>query len=153
MVQKSRNKTKLKIAKTHQRIANIRSCSIHKLTSWLCKNHAVIGLEDLNVSGMMRNHNLAGAIADSSFYQIRRQLEYKAEWYGAELVFAAPFYPSSKTCSSCGHIQDMPLKQRVFNCQACGEIKDRDFNASLNLKLYAEGYSVKACGIGSADTL
>ena len=149
----NRNKTKLKLAKAHQRIANIRKDAIHKLTSWLGKNHAVIGLEDLNVSGMMKNHKLAGAIADSAFYEIRRQLEYKSEWYGCSLVFADRFYPSSKTCSSCGHIQDLPLKERVFDCEACGEVKDRDYNASLNLERYAEGYSVIACGIGSADTL
>jgi putative transposase len=149
----NRNKTKSKIAKTHQRIANVRKDAIHKLTSWLCKNHAVIGLEDLKVSGMMKNHKLAGAIADSSLYEIRRQVEYKASWYGSELVLADRFYPSSKTCSNCGHIQEMPLSERIFNCEACGEIKDRDFNASLNLEHLAEGYSVKACGVGSADTL
>ncbi|MEL7039830.1 MAG: RNA-guided endonuclease TnpB family protein, partial [Cyanobacteria bacterium J06592_8] len=127
----NRNKTKLKLAKTHQRIANIRKDAIHKLTSWLCKNHAVIGLEDLNVSGMMKNHKLAAAVADSSLYEIRHQVEYKASWYGAKLVFADRFYPSSKTCSSCGHIQQMPLKERVFKCEACHTIIDRDFNASL----------------------
>jgi putative transposase len=149
----NRNQTKLKIAKTHQRIANIRKDAIHKFTSWLCKNHAVIGLEDLNVSGMLKNHKLAGAIADSSLYEIRRQAEYKSQWYGSQLVFADLFYPSSKTCSNCGHIQQMPLSERTFNCQACGSVKDRDLNASLNLKHYAEGYSVRACGGGSADTL
>ncbi len=138
----NRNKTKVKLAKVHQRMANIRKDAIHKLTSWLCKNHAVIGLEDLNVSGMMKNHKLAGAVADSALYEIRRQAEYKSEWYGAELVLADRFYPSSKTCSSCGHTQEMPLKQRIFDCEACGQVKDRDFNASLNLERYAEGYSV-----------
>ncbi|NES25860.1 MAG: IS200/IS605 family element transposase accessory protein TnpB, partial [Symploca sp. SIO3E6] len=130
----NRNKTKIKLAKAHQRIANIRKDVIHKLTSWLCKNHAIIGLEDLKVSGMMKNHKLAGAVADSSLYEIRRQTEYKAEWYGCELVFADRFYPSSKTCSSCGHIQEMPLKERTFKCLACGQILDRDLNASLNLE-------------------
>ncbi|MEL7039816.1 MAG: RNA-guided endonuclease TnpB family protein, partial [Cyanobacteria bacterium J06592_8] len=149
----NRNKTQLKLARTHQRIANIRKDALHKLTSWLCKNHAVIGLEDLNVSGMMKNHKLAGAVADSSLYEIRRQVEYKAEWYGSQLVCADRFYPSSKTCSSCGHIQEMPLKERVFDCEACHIVLDRDLNASFNLKHYAEGYSVRACGIGSADTL
>ncbi len=147
----NRNKTQLKLAKSHQRIAKIRKDAIHKLTSWLCKNHAVISLEDLNVSGMMkkrcdpgrvsrprerapRHHKLAGAVADSSLYEIRRQAEYKADWYGAELVFADRFYPSSKTCSNCGQIQEMPLKQRVFDCEACGIVLDRDLNASLNLE-------------------
>lgn len=138
----NRNKTKLKLAKIHSDIANIRSDAIHKLTSWLCKNHAVIGLEDLNVCGMMKNHKLAGAVADSSFYEIRRQAEYKAQWYDSKLVFADRFYPSSKTCSSCGHIQEMPLKERVFHCEACGILIDRDLNASLNLEHLAEGYLV-----------
>ena len=142
----NRNKTKRKLAKVHQRITNIRKDTIHKLTSWVCKNHAVIGLEDLNVSGLLKNHKLAGAIADSGFYEIRRQLEYKSEWYGCQLVFAERFYPSTQTCSSCGHIQKMPLKERVFNCEACGQLKDRDHNASLNLEHLAEGFSVIACG-------
>jgi putative transposase len=138
----NRNKTQLKLALTHQRIANIRKDAIHKLTSVLCKNHAVIGLEDLNVSGMMKNHKLAGAVADSALYEIRRQVEYKASWYDCKLVFADRWYPSSKTCSNCGHIQEMPLKERVFDCKVGGQIRDRDLNASLNLKHYAEGYSV-----------
>ncbi|WP_425354788.1 zinc ribbon domain-containing protein [Limnoraphis robusta] len=83
----------------------------------------------------------AGAIADSAFYEIRRQVEYKSEWYGSVVVFADRFYPSTKTCSSCGHVQEIALKERVFNCQVCGEVKDRDYNASLNLLHYAEGFS------------
>ncbi|NEP24388.1 MAG: IS200/IS605 family element transposase accessory protein TnpB [Moorea sp. SIO1F2] len=142
---KNRYKTQLKLAKAHQRVTNIRKDAIHKLTSWLSKNHAVIGLEDLNVSGMLKNHKLAGAIADSAFYEIRSQLEYKSEWYASQLVFADRFFPSSKTCSSCGHIQEMPLKQRVFSCFACGAVKDRDYNASVNLEHVAEGFSVIAC--------
>ncbi|MEA5546420.1 RNA-guided endonuclease TnpB family protein, partial [Limnoraphis robusta CCNP1324] len=129
--------------KAYQRIVNIRKDTIHKLTSWLCKNHAVIGLEDLNVSGMLKNHKLAGAIADSALSEIRRQVEYKSEWYGSRVVFADRFYPSTKTCSSCGHVQEMPLKERVFNCNNCGVSIDRDLNASLNLEGYAEGFLVK----------
>ncbi|MEA5543905.1 MAG: zinc ribbon domain-containing protein, partial [Limnoraphis robusta] len=88
------------------------------------------------------NHKLAGAIADSALYEIRRQVEYKSEWYGSVVVFADRFYPSTKTCSSCGHVQEMPLKERVFNCNNCGVSVDRDLNASLNLEGYAEGFSV-----------
>ncbi|MEA5539209.1 RNA-guided endonuclease TnpB family protein, partial [Limnoraphis robusta Tam1] len=111
--------------------------------SWLCKNHAVIGLEDLNVSGMLKNHKLAGAIADSALSEIRRQVEYKSEWYGSRVVFADRFYPSTKTCSNCGHVQEIALKERVFNCNNCGVSIDRDLNASLNLEGYAEGFLVK----------
>ncbi|NEP30060.1 RNA-guided endonuclease TnpB family protein [Moorena sp. SIO3B2] len=132
----NRNKTKLKLAKVHQSVANIRKDAIQKLTSWLCKNHAVIGLEDLNVSGLLKNQNLAGAIADSALYEIRRQVSYKSEWYGCSLVFVDRFYPSTKTCSSCGHVQEMPLKERVFDCEVCGEVKDRDYNASLNARTF-----------------
>ncbi len=153
MGSKNRQKAQLKLARAHQRVANISTDAIHKLTSVLCKNHAVICVEDLNVSGMMKNQKLAAAVADSALYEIRRQIEYKADWYGSELVFADRFYPSTKTCSNCGHIQEMPLKERTFDCEACDRVRDRDLNASLNLKHLAEGYSVIACGVGSADTL
>lgn len=138
----NRMKAQIKLAKAHQRVTNIRKDVIHKFTSWLCKNHAVVGLEDLNVSGMLKNQKLAGAIADSALYEIRRQVEYKSEWYGSTAVFADRFYPSTKTCSSCGHIQEMLLKERVFNCEACGISINRDFNASINLEHYAGGFPV-----------
>ncbi|WP_424097757.1 RNA-guided endonuclease InsQ/TnpB family protein [Moorena producens] len=123
----NRNKTKLKLAKAHQPVANIRKDAIQKLTSWLCKNHAVIGLEDLNVSGLLKNHKerRCDSRFRSALYEIRRQVEYKSEWYGWSLVFVDRFYPSTKTCSSCGHVQEMPLKERVFDCEVCGEVFDR----------------------------
>jgi putative transposase len=90
-------------------------------------------VENLNVSGMMANHKLAGAVADANFYEFIRQLEYKAQKFGSEVVFADRFYPSSKICSSCRHIQDMPLKVKTFDCQNCGISIDRDLNAAKNL--------------------
>jgi putative transposase len=99
-------KAQLKIARLHRTIANIRKDTLHKLTTYISKNHAVIGLEDLNVSGMMANRKLAKAIGDMSFYEFRRQLEYKCELYGSRLVFVDRFYPSSKTCSNCGHLKE-----------------------------------------------
>jgi putative transposase len=99
-------KAQLKIARLHRTIANIRKDTLHKLTTYISKNHAVIGLEDLNVSGMMANRKLAKAIGDMSFYEFRRQLEYKCELYGSRLVFVDRFYPSSKTCSNCGHVKE-----------------------------------------------
>ncbi len=115
----------LKIAKLHRKIANIRKDAVHKLTTYLAKNHGVVAIEDLNVSGMLANHKLAKSIADQGFYEFRRQLEYKTQWYGSELVVIDRFFPSSKTCSNCGRVQDMPLNLRTFNCPECGLSIDR----------------------------
>jgi putative transposase len=126
-------KQKLKVAKTHKRVSDIRLDATHKATTTISKNHAKIVIETLNVSGMMANHKLAGSVADANFYELRRQLEYKSKKFGSEVILAGRFYPSSKTCSSCGHIQDMPLKLRVFDCGKCGLSIHRDFNAAKNL--------------------
>ncbi len=142
---KNYQKHNKKIAKLHQRIANIRKDQIHKLTSDLVKNHNRIIIEDLNVSGMIKNHHLASAILDGGFYEFRRQLEYKCKWNGVELVIADRWFASSKTCSCCGHKQDMPLKKRVFVCEKCGQVMDRDLNAAINLNNYTPSYGVKVC--------
>ncbi|MFB2919393.1 MULTISPECIES: RNA-guided endonuclease InsQ/TnpB family protein, partial [Aerosakkonema] len=113
-------KAQLKIARLHRKIANIRKDTLHKLTTYISKNHAVIGLEDLNVSGMMANRKLAKAIGDMGFYEFRRQLEYKCQLYGSRLVFVDRFYPSSKTCSNCGQVKNsLSLKERIFRCPEC----------------------------------
>jgi putative transposase len=146
---KNREKTKQKIAKLHIRIANIRNDATHKLTSYLAKNHSEIVIEDLNVSGMMKNHKLASAIADSGFYEFKRQLEYKTGWYGSTLIVIDRFYPSSQLCSECRHRQPMPLNVRTFDCGNCGASIDRDLNASINIEQYpttADSSSVEACG-------
>ena len=93
-----------------------------------------IRIEDLNVSGMIANHKLSAAISDLGFYEFRRQLVYKQSHYGTKVELVDRWYPSSKTCSRCGHIQPMPLRERVFDCQGCGFQIDRDLNASLNLE-------------------
>lgn len=129
---KNRGKARLKVAKLHQRVADIRRDSLHKLTTYLAKNHGTVVIEDLNVSGMMANHKLAGAVADMGFYEFRRQLQYKCEWYGSKLVIVDRFYPSSQICSCCGNQQKMPLSQRVYNC-SCGASLNRDLNAAINL--------------------
>ncbi|MHC5610294.1 MAG: RNA-guided endonuclease InsQ/TnpB family protein [Nostoc sp.] len=131
-------KQKLRVAKTYKRASDIRLDATHKATTIISKNHAKIVIENLNVSGMMANHKLAGAVADANFYEFRRQLEYKAEKFGSEVVFADRFYPSSKTCSNCGHIQNMPLKVRTFDCGSCGISIDRDLNAAKNLSFLAK---------------
>ncbi|MGD1714246.1 RNA-guided endonuclease InsQ/TnpB family protein [Dapis sp. BLCC M172] len=133
---KNRAKAIKKLAKTHKKVANIRADALHKLTTWLAKNHSTIVIEDLNVSGMLKNHKLASAIADCGFYEFKRQLIYKCEWYGSELIIADRYYPSSQICSDCGHQQKMPLHERTYNCANCGFTADRDFNAAVNLENY-----------------
>ncbi|MEM1171915.1 MAG: RNA-guided endonuclease TnpB family protein [Cyanobacteria bacterium P01_H01_bin.35] len=138
-------KAQQKIGRLHRKVANIRQDALHKLTTYLAKNHGIVVIEDLNVSGMLRNHKLAKSIADQGFYEFRRQLGYKCEWYGSELVVVDRFFPSSKTCSRCGHVQDMPLHLRTYDCPECGLSIDRDLNASINLR-NAVGLTVNACG-------
>ena len=147
---KNRDKTKQKIALIHARIANIRNDVTHKLTSHLAKKHSQVVIENLNVSGMMKNHRIAGCIADSGFYEFRRQLEYKCDWYGSQLTVIDRFYPSSQLCSTgCGNRQPMPLHLRTYDCQRCGVSLDRDLNAAINIKNYSEtaaSSAVEACG-------
>lgn len=132
---KRREKMKQRIATLHYRIANVRSDTLHKLTSRLAKNHGAIGIEDLNVLGLVKNHSLARAISDCGWGEFRRQLEYKCLWYGSTLIVHDRFFPSSKTCSRCGHVQDvLPLSQRIYRCEKCGLVIDRDLNAALNLE-------------------
>ena len=140
-------KTKKEIAELHFRMSSVRKDSTHKLTNYLVKNHDHIVIEDLNVSGMMKNHNLAGAIADGGFYEFRRQLEYKGKLYDCKITIADRFFASSKTCSECGHKQEMPLKQRTFECECCKNKLDRDLNAAVNLKNFAVSSTVDACSL------
>ena len=129
---KNRAKTRLKLAKLHACIANIRQDASHKLTTYLCKNHALVAIEDLHVAGMLKNHCLAQAVSDSNFGEIRRQLEYKAEFYSTHLVMVDRWYPSSKTCSGCGYVKpELSLGERTFVCEQCGMVLDRDLNAAI----------------------
>ncbi len=129
-------KAQLKVARLHRKIANIRKDTLHKITTYISQNHAVIGIEDLNVSGMLANHKLAKAIADRGFYEFRRQLEYKCELYGSKLVVVDRFFPSSKRCSNCLTVKEsLSLAERTYCCSECGFQSDRDLNASLNLEL------------------
>jgi putative transposase len=129
-------KAQLKIARLHRKIANIRKDMLHKITTYISKNHAVIAIEDLNISGMLANHKLALAIADMGFYEFRRQLEYKCELYGSKLVVVDRFFPSSKRCSSCLTVKDsLSVSERTYCCSSCGFESDRDLNASINLEL------------------
>jgi len=129
-------KAKNRLARLHKRIADIRNDALHKLTTRLVLNYDLVGIEDLHVRGMSKNRHLARSILEQAFHTFRCQLTYKAHMYGVRLVVADRFYPSSKTCSRCGSVQDMPLHVRVFRC-ACGNVLDRDLNAAINLKQYA----------------
>jgi len=143
----NRRKAKAKLARLHARIANIRSDALHKLTSDLTRRFHTIGIEDLNVRGMMANRHLARSIADMSFHEFRRQLEYKAERRGGLVVVADRWFPSSKTCSVCSSVQKkMPLSVRQWICPDCGASHDRDLNAARNLATYAASSAVSACG-------
>ena len=143
----SSNQAKAKLAKLHARIAATRSDALHKLTSDLTRRFHTIGIEDLNVRGMVKNRHLARSIADIGFFELRRQLEYKAAMRGGQALVVDRFFPSSKTCSGCGHkLEALPLAVREWTCPVCGSIHDRDVNAAINLKNMAVSSTVSACG-------
>ena len=122
-----------KVARLYKKIGDIRSQAQHKLTKMLVTRFDRIVIEDLNVSGMLKNRRLARAVGDAGFGELRRQLEYKSKWYGAELVIADRFFASSKTCSNCNGVREIRLGERVFVCPHCGLTIDRDENAAKNL--------------------
>ena len=136
-LKKSNNLIKLEkeLRKYQIRKTNILDSNIHRITSDLIKiNPERIVIEDLNVKSMMSNHKLARSIQSSKFYEVRKQLVYKCKNNNIKLIVADRFYPSSKTCSSCGKIKDdLKLKDRVYRCPQCGTIIDRDLNAAINL--------------------
>lgn len=141
----NRKKAKLKVAKLHAKIADSRKDFLHKLSTRLVNENQVIAIETLAVSNMQKNHSLAKSIADASWSEFVRQLEYKSMWYGRELVGIDRWYPSSKRCSDCGHtVKSMPLNVREWTCQECGTIHDRDINAARNV--LAAGLAVSALG-------
>jgi len=143
----NRKKAKGKLAKLHARIAAIRSDALHQLTTNLTRRFHTIVVEDLNVRGMVKNRHLARSIADMGFFEFRRQLEYKAAQRGGMIVVADRWYPSSKTCSACGHkLDDLSLSVREWTCSACGSVHDRDVNAAINLRNLAVSSTVSACG-------
>lgn len=142
---KNRSKAKLRVAKIHQKISDIRRDDLHKLSTRLVRENQTIAIEDLNVRGMMANHSLAGAIGDSGWSELARMFEYKSAWHGRTFVRIDRWFPSSKTCSACGVVAaSLPLSVRFWSCGACGAGHDRDVNAARNI--LAEGLSVTACG-------
>lgn len=151
----NKRKSALCLARLHRHIKNTRTDFLHKLSSSLVKTKSAIVIEDLNVSGMVRNHCLARSIADSGWGEFRRMLEYKTQWYGSELVVIGRFASTSKVCSECGIVNDkLTLSDRKWICLACGAIHERDENASKNIRqlgleiLNTESSSgINACGV------
>jgi putative transposase len=153
-----------KLARAHYRVASQRQDALHKMTTHMTQTYALIGLEDLNAKGMLANHCLAQAVSDTSFFEVKRQLLYKAEQYGGYVQPIDRWYPSSKTCSACGWVDaDLNLGDRIFLCEACRLSIDRDFNASLNIRkealrrvsdvpVVASSGHKFACGVGSSGS-
>ncbi len=140
---KNRTKAVRSLAKVHARVSNIRKDAIHKLTTYLAKNHSEIKIEDLSIKAFLKNHKLAGAIADCGMYEFRRQLEYKTQKFSSQLILVDRMFPSSQICSGCGnHRHKMPLKERVYICPDCGHIEDRDLNAAKNIQRWFEGINI-----------
>ena len=131
----NRNKARIKLAKAYKRITDKKQYYLHQVSNTLINENQVICMEDLNVSGMLKNHKLAGSIQELNFGEFKRMLEYKTNWYGRKLVFVDRFYPSSKTCNHCGYInKKLKLSDRQWVCPNCGEIIERDYNAALNIR-------------------
>jgi len=144
---RNRSKAKTKLARLHARIANVRANSLHQLSTAITRRFHTIGIEDLHVKGMLANRCMSRAIADMGFAELRRQLVYKAQQRGSQLVIVNRWYASSKTCSGCGHQLDvLDLGTRQWSCPACGALHDRDINAAINLKNMAVSSTASACG-------
>ena len=156
MGSKRRAKARAKVARLHARVANVRADAIHKATTWLAETYSHISIEDLNATGMVKNHHLAKAIMDASFGEFRRQLEYKTARTGAALRVIDRWYPSSKTCSACGTVKaKLSLCERVYRCDACGLSMDRDLNAAINIRVAGsapETQNARGGDISRADT-
>ena len=148
---KNWQKTKAQLGRLHEQIANIRQDVVHKLTADLIRRFRWIGIENLNIKGMARTR-LAKSVMDAAMAEVSRQLAYKALLSGSTVVVANRWFPSSKTCSACGHVYTgLTLSERSWRCENCGAKHDRDVNAAKNLEAMAAAHAVTACCPGSAD--
>lgn len=142
---KNRNKARIMLAKLHARVGDRRKDFLHKLSTRLVRENQVIAVETLNIRGMKKNRMLARAVSDAGWSTFGLFLQYKCEWYGRTFVKIDRFYPSSKTCSSCGHVVErLPLNIREWECPACKTKHDRDINAARNI--LTAGLAVSVCG-------
>ncbi len=146
-----RKKAARRLGKIHARVAHLRDNMLHNITTELARGYTSVTIEDLNVAGMLQLRALARYVSDAAFGEFRRQLEYKAAWYGTKVVVADRWFPSSKTCSGCGTINAaLTLSERVYNCGACGLVLDRDVNAAVNLAHYSSPPPPKASPLPAA---
>lgn len=130
----NRNKARIRLARLYKKINDRKQYYLHEVSNSLIDENQVICMEDLNVKGMTKNHNLAESICEINFGEFRRMLEYKANWYNRKIVFVDRFYPSSKTCNHCGYVnKGLTLKDREWICPNCGDVISRDYNAALNI--------------------
>lgn len=149
-ISNNREKARVKLAKKQNKITLTKKDKLHKISKQLINENQVIGIEDLNVKGMMKNRNLAESIQQLNFGEFRRILTYKSEWYGRDLIVVNRFFPSSKRCSSCKVInKNLSLSDREWTCSNCGTVHDRDYNASINIE--DEALRIYKEKIGSLD--
>jgi putative transposase len=155
---KNRKKAVLRLSRQHARIRDRRHHYLHQVSNQLVKTHDKLVLEDLNITGMRSNRRLSRAISDAAWGELARQITYKQAWRGGQVVLADRWFPSTKTCSSCGTVRtDLTLKDRTFQCRSCGHVMDRDLNAAVNLAAWAENHTPAAddgagCGVAGPVT-
>ena len=147
---KNRDKARIKLAKVYNKLHNIKQNYLHDVSNQLLNDNQVIVMEDLNVKGMLKNHNLAKSIQELSLYEFKNKLKYKSEWYGRDVIEIDRFFPSSKLCNSCGHkYKNLKLSQREWVCSSCGTKHDRDINAAINIE--NEGRRILKIGLSSPE--